>query len=109
MAFDRNHLTIPNLHIIEPAVRYYERHGSKDTKMKMYFYLGVAQYDTGDLESAIVSYIRAKEYSLYSDNLMFKGLISFVISDVFLAIRIILKVFLIVRRLVTILLRQKIL
>jgi len=51
--------------------------------MKMYFYLGVAQYDTGDLESAIVSYIRAKEYSLYSDNLMFKGLISFVISDVF--------------------------
>lgn len=83
MAFDRNHLTIPNLHIIEPAVRYYERHGSKDTKMKMYFYLGVAQYDTGDLESAIVSYIRAKEYSLYYDNLMFKGLISFVISDVF--------------------------
>lgn len=83
MTFDRNHLTIPNLHIIEPAVRYYERHGSKDTKMKMYFYLGVAQYDTGDLESAIVSYIRAKEYSLYSDNLMFKGLISFVISDVF--------------------------
>lgn len=83
MAFDRDHLTIPNLHIIEPAVRYYERHGSKDTKMKMYFYLGVAQYDTGDLESAIVSYIRAKEYSLYSDNLMFKGLISFVISDVF--------------------------
>lgn len=83
MAFDRNHLTIPNLHIIEPSVRYYERHGSKDTKMKMYFYLGVAQYDTGDLESAIVSYIRAKEYSLYSDNLMFKGLISFVISDVF--------------------------
>lgn len=83
MAFDRNHLTIPNLHIIEPAVRYYERHGSKDTKMKMYFYLGVAQHDTGDLESAIVSYIRAKEYSLYSDNLMFKGLISFVISDVF--------------------------
>lgn len=43
----------------------------------------MAQYDTGDLESAIVSYIRAKEYSLYSDNLMFKGLISFVISDVF--------------------------
>ena len=83
MAFDRNHLTIPNLHIIEPAVRYYERHGSKEDKMKMYFYLGVAQYDTGDPRSAIVSYIRAKEYSLYSDDLVFKGLISFVISDVY--------------------------
>ncbi len=83
MALDRNHITIPNLHIIEPAVRYYKCHGSKDAKMKMYFYLGVAQYDTGDTESAIVSYIRAKEYSLYSDNLMFKGLISSVISDVY--------------------------
>ena len=83
MALDRNHTTIPSLHIIEPAVRYYESHGSKDAKMKMYFYLGVAQYDTGDLESAIISYIKAKEYSLYSDNLMFKGLISSVISDVY--------------------------
>lgn len=83
MALDRNHIIIQNLHIIEPAVRYYERHGSKDAKMKMYFYLGVAQYDTGDSESAIVSYIRAKEYSLYSDNLMFKGLISSVISDIY--------------------------
>ncbi len=83
MALDRNHITILNLHIIEPAVRYYERHGSKDAKMKMYFYFGVAQYDTGDTESAIVSYIRAKEFSLYSDNLVFKGLISSVISDVY--------------------------
>ena len=83
MALDRNHIPIPNLHIIEPAVRYYKRHGSKDSKMKMYFYLGVAQYDTGDTESAIVSYVRAKEYSLNSDNLLFKGLISSVISDVY--------------------------
>lgn len=83
MALDRNHTTIPSLHIIEPAVHYYERHGSKEDKMKMYFYLGVAQYDTGDPKSAIVSYIRAKEYSLYSDDLVFKGLISFVISDIY--------------------------
>ena len=83
MALDRNHTTIPSLHIIEPAVHYYERYGSKEDKMKMYFYLGVAQYDTGDSRSAIVSYIRAKEYSLYSDDLVFKGLISFVISDIY--------------------------
>ena len=37
MALDRNHFTIPNLHIIEPAERYYERYGSKDAKMKMFF------------------------------------------------------------------------
>ena len=84
MALDRNHRDIPDLRIIKPAASYYERHGSNDDRMKMYFYLGVAQYDTGDPESAIASYIRAKEYSSHSDNLVFKGIISSSISDVYL-------------------------
>ena len=84
MALDRNHRDIPDLRIIKPAASYYERHGSDDDRMKMYFYLGVAQYDTGDPESAIASYLRAKEYSFHSDNLVFKGIISSSISDVYL-------------------------
>lgn len=83
MALDRNHLNIPNIGIIEPAARYYQNHGSKDDKMKMHFYLGVSLHDTGDLESAIKNYIQAKEYSSSSDNLVFRGLISSVISDVY--------------------------
>lgn len=84
MALARNHRDIPDLRIIKPAASYYERHGSNDDRMKMYFYLGVAQYDTGDPESAIASYLRAKEYSFHSDNLVFKGIISSSISDVYL-------------------------
>lgn len=84
MALDRNHLTIQDLRVIKPAAIYYENHGSNDDKMKMYFYLGTAQYDTGDPEAAITSYIRAKEYSSHSDNLVFKGIISSSISDVYL-------------------------
>lgn len=84
MALDRNHRDIPDLRIIKPAASYYERHGSNDDRMKMYFYLGTAQYDTGDPESAIASYLRAKEYSFHSDNLVFKGIISSSISDVYL-------------------------
>ena len=84
MALDRNHLTIQDLRVIKPAASYYENHGSNDDKMKMYFYLGTAQYDTGDPESAIASYIRAKEYSSRSDNLVFRGIISSSISDVYL-------------------------
>lgn len=64
MALDRNHLTIQDLRVIKPAASYYENHGSNDDKMKMYFYLGTAQYDTGDPESAIASYIRAKEWTI---------------------------------------------
>lgn len=84
MALARNHRDIPDLSIIKPAASYYERHGSNDDRMKMYFYLGTAQYDTGDPESAIASYLRAKEYSFHSDNLVFKGIISSSISDVYL-------------------------
>ena len=84
MALARNHRDIPDLRIIKPAASYYERHGSNDDRMKMYFYLGTAQYDTGDPESAIARYLRAKEYSFHSDNLVFKGIISSSISDVYL-------------------------
>lgn len=85
MALDRNHLSIKNIDFIRPAATYYERHGSYDDKMKMYFYLGTAQYDNGDLESAIASYLRAKEYSSKTENLVFKGIISSSISDVYLS------------------------
>ena len=84
MALARNHRDIPDLRIIKPAAGYYDRHGSNDDKMKMYFYLGTVQYDAGDPESAIASYIRSKEYSSHSDNLVFKGIISSSISDVYL-------------------------
>ena len=84
MALTRTHRDIPDLRIIQPAASYYECHGSNDDRMKMYFYLGTAQYDTGDPESAIASYLRAKEYSFHSDNLVFKGIISSSISDVYL-------------------------
>ena len=84
MALDRNRITIRDLRVIKSAASYYERHGSKDDRMKMYFYLGTAQYDAGDPESAIASYIRSKEYSSHSDNLVFKGIISSSISDVYL-------------------------
>ena len=84
MALARNHRDILDLRVISPAASYYDCHGSNDDKMKMYFYLGTAQYDTGDPESAIASYLRAKEYSSRSDNLVFKGIISSFISEVYM-------------------------
>lgn len=84
MALARNHRDISDLRVIKPAASYYDRHGSDDDRMKMYLYLGAAQYDAGDPESAIASYTRAEEYSFRSDNLVFKGIISSSISDVYL-------------------------
>ena len=83
MALNRNWIDTADLRVIQPAARYYERHGSKDDKMKMYYYLGTVYHSADDLDSAIESYIRAKEYSTGSDNYMFRGLISSAISDVY--------------------------
>ena len=70
--------------VLTALSEYYERHGSNDYKMKMFYYLGTVQHNCGDLETAVASYMRAKEYSLHSDNLTFKGIISSTISDVYL-------------------------
>ena len=73
MALDRNDIFSTDLKVITPAVRYYERRGTDDEKMKTFYYLGTVQHNAGDLQSAIASYIRAKEYSYTSNNLIFKG------------------------------------
>lgn len=83
MALDRNDIFSTDLSVMMPAVRYYERRGTDDEKMKTFYYLGTVQHNAGDLQSAIASYIRAKEYSYTSNNLIFKGLISSTIADVY--------------------------
>lgn len=83
MAQNKNFIDITSDSVIMPAVRYYEKHGSKDDKMKTSYYLGVVRHNSGDLESAIENYIRARELSSYSVDLSFKGLISSTISDVY--------------------------
>lgn len=84
MALHKNWIDTADIRVIRPAERYYERHGSNEDKMRMNYYLGTVQQNAGDLESAISSYLRAKEYSSRSDNLVFKGIISSSISDVYL-------------------------
>lgn len=83
MALNKNWIDTTDLRVIQPAARYYERHGFKDDKMKMYYYLGTVQHNAGNLEDAIANYVRSMEYSAESDNLIFRGLIASAISDLY--------------------------
>ena len=83
MALDRNRIDTTDLLIIQPAVRYYERHGSNDDKMHLYYYLGSIQFNRGELLPAIGSFIQAKELSENTDDYTFRGLILSAISDVY--------------------------
>ncbi len=83
MALDRNFVDTTDLSVILPAVQYYEHHGTGEDRMMSFYYLGTIQHNTGDHQAAIKSYMRAKEYSRHSENLMFRGLISSAISDIY--------------------------
>ncbi len=83
MALDRNLIDTADLLIIEPAVKYYERHGPESRRMMTFYYLGRLHYNAGDYLSAVRCYMRAREYSSDSEDLVFKGLIASAVSDVY--------------------------
>lgn len=83
MALDRNYVDVTDVGLIHPAVKYYERHGTEDDRMKTSYYLAVIQMNAGDYQSAVMSLMQAREYSSDSDNFLFRGLISSTLSDVY--------------------------
>lgn len=83
MALDRNGIDTTDVGVILPAVRYYQHHGSDEDRMKMSYYLGRLHHNRHDYQSAIKSYMRAREYSSDSNDFRFRGLISSAIADVY--------------------------
>lgn len=83
MALDRNGIDTCDLGVVEPAVLYYGRHGTDADRMKAFYYLATVQYNMGDYQAAVKSYLKADEYSSASDVPMFHGLIMSGISDVY--------------------------
>ena len=83
MALDRNGIDTSDVSIIRPAASYYERHGTDDDRMRLFYYLGRLHYNGGNLLSAIKCYTQAKEYSSASTDYVFRGLVASAISDVY--------------------------
>ena len=83
MALDRNNIDTARMSVLRPALRYYERHGTDDDKMKVSYYQAVIQMNAGNYQQAVGSLLKSKEYSLGSDNFLFRGLISSALSDVY--------------------------
>jgi len=63
MALDRNYVDTTDTRIIMPAVKYYERRGSQDDRLKALFYFGRMQVNAGEYDKAVVTLSRALGYS----------------------------------------------
>lgn len=62
MALDKNYIDTTAVNVIMPAVRYYEKHGSSDEKLKALYYLGRIQFNSNSLNEAIVTFTKAMRY-----------------------------------------------
>lgn len=63
MALDKCYKDITAPGLLEPAVAWYEHHGTADEKMKALYYQGRIAQDHKDQNGAAVFYSRAEEYS----------------------------------------------
>ena len=63
IALDKNYIDTADTRIVQPAVDWYDRHGSPEERLKAYMYLGTEQYNAGQFNQAIVSFSKAAEFA----------------------------------------------
>lgn len=54
--------------VVTPAVRYFERHGSADQKLKMYYYSGLVKHNEGDSEGAMEMFVKGENEAAGCDD-----------------------------------------
>lgn len=63
MALDRNNIAVSTFDVLQPAVDYYLKNGSKDEKLRTFYYKGRIYRNAGDDDHAMQSYLSAMEIS----------------------------------------------
>lgn len=83
MALDKNGVDTTDRAIIEPAIQYYQKHRTVDSRMKALYYQGIAYLNGGEFDNAIVSFSAAEELVSKSSDMRYVGLLYSRISDLY--------------------------
>ena len=83
MALDKCYDDITSPGLLDPAVKWYGRHGSVDNRMKTLYYQGRIAQDNKDQNSAAVYYALAEEYAERVNDKHALGLLYVAESSVF--------------------------
>ena len=83
IALDKNYIDTADTRIVQPAVDWYDRHGSPEERLKAYYYLGVCHFNGKRYNQAIVAYTIAEGLSKESNNYKLLGLINTGLADTF--------------------------
>ena len=68
MALDKNYIDKTDFGILQPAIDYYENHGSATDKLRTFYYQGRIYQNGADSEKAMNCFVNALESSVSSDD-----------------------------------------
>lgn len=75
MALDKTFVDVASDSLAGPAAEFYHRHGPSEKEMMSLYYLGIAQYYSGDYHSAIISLEKARHLAEACRDLRYLGMI----------------------------------
>lgn len=73
MALDKNYIDKTDFEILQPAIDYYENHGSATDKLRTFYYEGRIYQNAGDNEKAMQSWVKSLDLGNDSDDLSTKA------------------------------------
>lgn len=68
MALDKNYIDKTDFEILQPAIDYYEDHGTATDKLRTFYYQGRIHQNIGDSESAMVAFVKGIEFKHYTQD-----------------------------------------
>ena len=73
MALDKNYIDKIDFEVLQPAIDYYEDHGSATDKLRTFYYQGRIYQNAGDNEKAIQSWVKSLDLGNASNDLLTKA------------------------------------
>ena len=73
MALDKNYIDRTDFEVLQPAIDYYEDHGSATDKLRTFYYQGRIYQNGGDDENSLASMIKSMELGDNSDDILTKA------------------------------------
>lgn len=76
MAMDKNYIDRTDFEILQPAIDYYQDHGTADEKLRTYYYEGRIYQNKGDKDPSMRAFIKGRELEgAITDTLTFANLL----------------------------------
>ena len=85
MALDKNYIDVKSDSIISPAVRWYERFGSKRERMLAYYYAGKVEFNNGNYPRSVCYGQKALSLAAKKEEGYYQGLSDWLIADTYYA------------------------